>query len=369
MGSGLLGKKNTCHSFQVAHSVCSKGSKLLVRKLNSDKQLSLSLSVLIETEPNALIKSNQQAHRMPVCKRWRAAHIDLQRVPDQTQYLPTAAEGDSATFSPPRQKKAGWGKGQGTRSWAPGWGFSPVTLEVWQIIPKLYVYKRHWELNRKESWFHKGGSVWSDFVFDEHKFTGRKKGRQDYPSSLQPSFLAQSCWHHGFPCTELLTPQLCGWLGGAGGLQHPLAPLAESGDATLCHRTITHALALWRTRLVHSLQSLHPRLKHQFESLLLHFPSRSLLVFLHSQWRWPKRLGASTYLGDTDEALGSRLQPVSAPALWPFGEENSRQNLSLFFLPTSVSLCLPNKMNKSWEKQVLLFSTNGSISTEGSQQS
>ena len=37
----FLGEKITCHSLQVAHSVCSRSCKLLVRKLLSDKQRSL----------------------------------------------------------------------------------------------------------------------------------------------------------------------------------------------------------------------------------------------------------------------------------------------------------------------------------------
>ena len=38
---GFLGEKITCHSLQVAHSVCSRSCKLLVRKLHSNKQRSL----------------------------------------------------------------------------------------------------------------------------------------------------------------------------------------------------------------------------------------------------------------------------------------------------------------------------------------
>lgn len=54
-------KKITCYSFQVAHSVCSRGSKPLVRKLNSDKLLSLSAGALIEIEPHALDEEQSES--------------------------------------------------------------------------------------------------------------------------------------------------------------------------------------------------------------------------------------------------------------------------------------------------------------------
>lgn len=55
------GKKNYCHYFQVSHSVCSRGSKTLVRKLNSDKQLCLSSGALIEIEPHALDEEQSES--------------------------------------------------------------------------------------------------------------------------------------------------------------------------------------------------------------------------------------------------------------------------------------------------------------------
>lgn len=54
------GGKRTCHSFQVAHSVYSRGSKLLVRKWDSDKRLSAGALSEIEskaTEPTLTFKS------------------------------------------------------------------------------------------------------------------------------------------------------------------------------------------------------------------------------------------------------------------------------------------------------------------------
>lgn len=65
------------HSLRVVRPVHSRGCKLLVRKLNSDKQLSSSAGALIEIEPNVSAEEQSESTQNESAIE-KTVHRDLQ---------------------------------------------------------------------------------------------------------------------------------------------------------------------------------------------------------------------------------------------------------------------------------------------------